>query len=167
MKIDKFTFNKYIKEDLCKQNIFQFSIIDDEYLHYIDFDLYNDNIGFNEIPLQFMIKKKAKKKCLRESFWFSFVNRIIDKTSEKIQLKYGTEPNINKLIKDNEEETSSKRSTYFDINSIIENNDYTDEYNQSFNYSFKRRGTLTKGVFNDEDDNYLQSDSFDFDFEEE
>ena len=167
MKIDKFTFNKYIKEDLCKQNIFQFSIIDDEYLHYIDFDLYNDNIGFNEIPLQFMIKKKAKKKGLRESFWFSFVNRIIDKTSEKIQLKYGTEPNINKLIKDNEEETSSKRSTYFDINSIIENNDYTDEYNQSFNYSFKRRGTLTKGVFNDEDDNYLQSDSFDFDFEEE
>ena len=166
IKIDKFIFNKYLKEDLCKQNIFQFSIIKDKgYINYIDIDLYNDNIGFNEIPPFIITIKKKKKKGLRDSFWFSFVNRIIDKTSEKINLKYATEPNISNLIKSNEEESNSKRNSYIDLNNV--ENDYTDEYSQSFNYSFKRRGTLTKGVFNDEEDNYLQNDSFDFDFEEE
>ena len=130
-----------------------------------------ENIGYNELPLFNQIKEKKKKsieikKGLRASFWFSTVNRIINKSLEnKMQIKYRTEADINNLIRDvdnNDEININKTSNEINLN---ENRiDYEDDYNQRFNnYSYKRRGTLTNGIFEEEND--LQNDSFDFEDE--
>ena len=168
IEIYKIGNNKYEKQDLCKQNIFKFTINKDKgFINYINTNLYTDNIGYNEIPLFNKIEKKDdnknKKKGLRYSFWFSTVNRIIDKTfgNNAIHVKNKTEADINSLIKDfnmGEEEDNYENKKDIDLDEV--EYDYNDEYSQSFNYSFKRRGTLIGGVY--EDDNYLQNNSFDF-----
>ena len=57
-----------------------------------------------------------------------------------------------------EEEDNYENKKDIDLDEV--EYDYNDEYSQSFNYSFKRRGTLIGGVY--EDDNYLQNNQFDF-----
>ena len=112
-------------------------------------------------------KKDNKKRGLRASFWFSTVNRIIDKTFGKkishIKNKTETQIDFNRLIKElkfnnEEEEVTSEYKKDLDLDKI--ENDYKDELGQIFNYSFKRRGTLNSGLFGEE--SFLQNTSFDF-----
>ena len=164
----------YKKYDLCQQNIFQFSIIKDiGYVNHLSFDSYIDNIGYNELPLFNEIKVKQKhniqiKKGLRASFWFSAVNRIINKSLQnKMHIKYRTEGDMKNLIKDIDDDKIDKLNINNSRNEIKLNKgeiDYLDEYNQRYNnYVLKRRGTLKTGIF--DEDNDLQNETFDFEDE--
>ena len=168
-EINKPIPNEYNQYDLCKQTIFQFSIIENVgYMNHLSFYSYQENIGYNELPLFNEFKERKKnnkeiKKGLRASFWFSAVNRIIEKSLEnKMKVKYRTEADINSLINDidKNDDNMNKTTNEIDLNRV----NYEDEYNQRFNnYSYKRRGTLTNGVFDEE--NNLQNDSFDYEDE--
>ena len=174
-EINQINYNKYKDEDLCEQIIFQFSIIKNKgFITCIDLDIYNDNIGYNEFPLFFdensTEEKKEPNKGLRASFWFSSPNRIIDKSTEiKGNMKKKSVIDINELIKefdlnnsDDEKEEdciSTWRKNNIDNNKIEMN--CIDENNTSrYNNIFKKRGTLTKGLFTD--GNFLKNDALDF-----
>ena len=167
LDINKNFINNYKKEDLVKQIIFQFSIIKDKgFINKSNINLYNYNIGYNEIPLiddnikDNNSKNKDTKKGLRGSFWFSYVNRIISKTSENRSI-YETEDDNNNLINNDNiknEEDNDKNRKDIDFNKV--KSDKNDEYSKKYNYNFKKRGTLTKGII--EESNYLQENSFDY-----
>ena len=138
--------------------------------NYNDLNTYTENIGFNELPLLYKkVNKKDKqpKKGLRASFWFAYVNRIIDQSIQPIHhTKNKTVADINSLIKDfdlNNEEEEVENNNYryrknLELNKV--EIDYKDENNINFVNTFKKRGTLTKGLFTD--GNYLKLDSLDF-----
>ena len=183
VEIYKNNYKEYKTEDLCHQNVFQFTIFKKKgYVNYIDPNIYKENIGFNIIPLVYkkdynQNKKDIKNKGLRASFWFSTVNRIIDKTFGKkihhAKNKTETQADIKCLIKElyddiEEEENSEMRKdsdfskveyNYKDIDIDQVECDYKDEYGHFFKYPYKRRGTLNSGLF--EDESYLET-SFDF-----
>ena len=161
-EIYKKLYNKYKDEDLCKQIIFQFSIIKEKgYVSYINPDTYLGNIGYNELPLYFKVKNyienKEPQKGIRASFWFSSLNRIIDKPIEVRHTKNKTEVDLNKLIKefdfnDSDEEDNDNKKKYEKINRDIKKKEtnYINVKNLSrYNNTFKKRGTLTKGLFTD------------------
>ena len=171
IEIFKLGNDEYRFEDLCKQNVFQFSIIKRKgFKNYNDLNTYTENIGFNEFPLLYKkVDKKDKqpKKGLRASFWFAYVNRIIDQSIQPIHhTKNKTVADINSLIKDfdlNNEEEEVENNNYryrknLELNKV--EIDYKDENNINFVNTFKKRGTLTKGLFTD--GNYLKLDSLDF-----
>ena len=165
--IEKLEINKYKNQDLCKQIIFQFSIIKDMGLiNYIS-NLYKENIEFNEFPLINETNETNNnegnfysKKEIRASFWFSSVDRIIDKSSENKDNINEKDINdvINEFDFEDDEIQNFINRTEIDLND--DENNYMNNYSKSFNFSFKRRGTLSKGVY--EEEKYLQNISFDF-----
>ena len=56
------------------------------------------------------------------------------------------------------EEDNDKNRKDIDFNKV--KSDKNDEYSKKYNYNFKKRGTLTKGII--EESNYLQENSFDY-----
>ena len=176
--IEKSNFKSYRSKDLCKQEVFQFGIIQKKFVNFMNLYIYHENIGFNEIPLLYNIKdyefsKNNKiniKKRKKNDFWTSFINRIAEKTNRNVHhSKNKSETIISNLINifENRIEENKRRNENV-FNKIYEIRKYN-KINKAkinhkdegrYNVTFMKRGTLINGVLSEE--NNAINDSYDF-----
>jgi hypothetical protein len=176
--IEKSDIKRYRNKDICKQEVFQFGIIQKKFVNYMNLNRYHENIGFNEMPLLFNIKdyefiKNNKiniKKRKKNAFWTSFINRIAEKTNRNVHhAKNKSETIMSNLINIFEnriEENKRRNENILNKNYDIKNykniykakNNHKDE--DYYNVTFMKRGTLINGVLSEE--NNTKNDSFDF-----
>jgi hypothetical protein len=176
--IEKNDIKKYRNKDICKQEVFQFGILQKKFVNYMNLYSYHENIGYNEMPLLFSIKdyefsKNNKiniKKRKKNDFWTSFINRIAEKTNRNIHhAKNKSETIMSNLINifENRIEENKRRNEnilnkYYDIKNYKKiykaNNNHKDE--DYYNVTFMKRGTLINGVLSEE--NNTKNDSYDF-----
>ena len=181
--IEKNDIKKYRNKDICKQEVFQFGILQKKFVNYMNLYSYHENIGYNEMPLLFSIKdyefsKNNKiniKKRKKNDFWTSFINRIAEKTNRNIHhAKNKSETIMSNLINifENRIEENKRRNENilkknyniknYDIKNYKKiykaNNNHKDE--DYYNVTFMKRGTLINGVLSEE--NNTKNDSYDF-----